>query len=154
MLTSETTTVPRPEECTSTCTVVAERDTVTERSPLAFTYDLKLGPQLVGIAKSYLTAALPLSLVQFSVAVPSSFDRLTEQSPDAAFPAYVAPRRVFVTWSVANAAAGSASEVTIRMRGRSRFMSGWRRGIGNAAHSVIPPGHPPLFPNTGDPRIT
>ena len=116
MLTSETTTSPRPEECTSTCTVFAERDTVTERSPLAFTYDLKLGPHLLGIAKSYLTAALPLSLVQLSVAVPSSFGRPTEQSPDAAFAAYLAPMWVFVTWRVASAAAGSASEVTTRMR--------------------------------------
>src|SRR6188472_3582654 len=124
MLTSETTTKPRPEECTSTCTVLSERDTVTERSPLAFTYDLKLGPQVLGIAKSYLTVALPLSLVQFSVAVPSSFDRPTEQSPDVDFAAYLAPRWVFVTWMVANAPAGSASEVTTRMRGRSRFMSG------------------------------
>ena len=124
MLTSAITTAPRPEEWTSTCTVFAERDTVTERSPLAFTYDLKLGPQLVGIAKSYLTVALPLSLVQFSVAVPSSFDRLTEQLPDTDFAAYLEPMWVFVTWMVANAAAGSASEAMTRMRGRSRFMSG------------------------------
>ena len=51
--------------------------------PPAFTYHLKLGPQLLGIVNAYLTTALPLSLVHFSVAVPSSFDRLTEQSPDA-----------------------------------------------------------------------
>jgi hypothetical protein len=124
MLTSAIRTAPRPEECTSTCTVVPERDTVTERSPLAFTYVLKLGPHLLGIPKSYLTAALPLSLLQFSVAVPSSFDRLTEQSPDAEFAAYFAPMWVFVTWRVANAAAGSASEVMKTMRSRSRFMSG------------------------------
>src|SRR3954453_19627229 len=154
MLTSETTIVPRPVECTSTCTVVPECDTVTVRSPPAFTYVLKLGPHLLGIMKSYLTEAPPLSLEQFSVAVPSSFDRLTEQSPDTDFAAYFAPMGVFVTWQVARAAAGSTSEATIRMRGRSRFMSGWRRGIGNTAHSVIPPGRPPLFPNTGDPRIT
>src|SRR4051794_4003173 len=154
MLTSETTIVPRPVECTSTCTVVPECDTVTVRSPPAFTYVLKLGPHLLGIMKSYLTEAPPLSLEQFSVAVPSSFDRLTEQSPDTDFAAYFAPMWVFVTWQVASAAAGSTSEATIRMRGRSRFMSGWRRGIGNTAHSVIPPGRPPLFPNTGDPRIT
>ena len=55
---------------------------------------------------------------------------------------------------VANAAAGSASEATTRMGSRSRFMSGWRHGIGNAADSEIPPAPPPLFPNTGDPRIT
>jgi hypothetical protein len=44
---------------------------------------LKLGPQLLGIVNAYLATALPLSLVHFSVAVPSSFDLLTEQLPDA-----------------------------------------------------------------------
>ena len=53
------------------------------RSPTAFTYHLKLGPQLLGIVNRYLAAALPVSLVHFSVAVPSSFDLLTEQLPDA-----------------------------------------------------------------------
>jgi hypothetical protein len=130
MLTSETTTKPRPAECTMTLTVFPECDTVTERSPPAFTYDLKLGPHLLGIVNAYLTAALPLSLVHFNVAVPSSFDRLTEQSPDADREAYWAPTWVFVTWMVANAAAGSASEATTRMGSRSRFMSGgaaWNR---------------------------
>jgi hypothetical protein len=83
MLTSEITTVPRPAECTTTRTVVPECDAVTEREPTAFTYHLKLGPQLLGIVNAYLAAALPLSLVHFSVAVPSSFDLLTEQLPDA-----------------------------------------------------------------------
>src|SRR6476661_1169319 len=124
MLTSEITTTPRPAECTMTATVVPECDTVTERSPTAFTYHLKLGPQVLGILNSYLAAALPLSLVHFSVAVPSSFDLITEQSPDADREAYLAPMWVFVTWLVANAAAGSASEATTRMRSRSRFMSG------------------------------
>jgi hypothetical protein len=130
MLTSETTTTPRPAECTTTRTVVPECDAVTERLPPAFTYHLKLGPQLLGIVNAYLTAALPLSLVHFNVAVPSSFDRLTEQSPDADREAYLAPTWVFVTWMVANAAAGSASEATTRMGSRSRFMSGgaaWNR---------------------------
>src|SRR3954447_9144248 len=154
MLTSETTIVPRPVECTSTCTVVPECDTVTVRSPPAFTYVLKLGPHLLGIMKSYLTDALPLSLEQLRVAVPSSFDRLTEQSPDTDFAAYFAPMWVFVTWTVASAAAGSASDATINMRGRSRFMSGSRRGIGTTAHSLLPRRQPRLFPNTGDPRIT
>jgi hypothetical protein len=139
MLTSEITTMPRPAEWTTTRTVVPERDDVTERSPTAFTYHLKLGPQLLGIVNAYLTNALPLLLVHLSVAVPSSVDRLTEQSPDADREAKLAPTRVFVTWLVANAAAGSASEATTRMRSRSRFMSGWRRGIGNAADSGIPP---------------
>ena len=91
MLTSETTTTPRPAECTMTRTVVPECDAVTERSPPAFTYHLKLGPQLLGIVNAYLTTALPLSLVHFSVAVPSSFDLLTEQLPDADDEAYCAP---------------------------------------------------------------
>jgi hypothetical protein len=124
MLTSETTTTPRPAECTITFTVVPECDTVTERWPPAFTYDLKLGPHLLGIVNAYLTAALPLSLVQFSVAVASSFDRLTEQSPDAEDAAYLAPTWVFVIWIVASAPAGSTREATTRMRSRSRFMSG------------------------------
>jgi len=130
MLTSEITTVPRPAECTMTRTVVPERDTFTEREPTEFTYHLKLGPQLLGIVNTYLAAALPLSLVHFSVAVPSSFDLLTEQLPDADDEANWAPMWVLVTWLVANAAAGSASEATIRMRSRSRFMSGvaaWNR---------------------------
>jgi hypothetical protein len=137
-----------------TRTVDPERDAVTERRPPAFTYHLKLGPQLLGIVNTYLTTALPLSLVQFNVAVPSSFDLLAEQLPDADDEAYLAPTRVFVTWVVASAAAGMASAATTRMKGRSRFMSGWRHGIGNAADSEIPPGQPPLFPITGDPRIT
>ncbi len=124
MLTSEITTTPRPAECTMTRTVVPERDVVTERLPTAFTYHLKLGPQLLGIVNTYLAEALPLSPVHFSVPVPSRFDLLTEQSPDADADAYLAPMRVFVTWLVASAAAGSASEATTRMRGRSRFMSG------------------------------
>jgi hypothetical protein len=130
MLTSETTTTPRLEECTTTCTVVPVCDVVTQRSPLAFTYDLKLGPHWLGIVKSYRTAAPPVSLAQYSLAVPSSVDRLTEQFPDADFAAYLAPTWVFVIWMVASAAAGSASEVTTRMRSRSRFMSGvaaWNR---------------------------
>jgi hypothetical protein len=83
VLTSEITTTPRPAECTMTRTVVPERDVVTERLPTAFTFHLKLGPQLLGIVNTYLAAALPLSVVHLSVAVPSSFDLLTEQLPDA-----------------------------------------------------------------------
>jgi hypothetical protein len=124
MLTSEITTTPRPAECTITRTVCPERDVVTECSPTAFTYHLKLGPQVLGILKEYVAAALPLTLVHLRMPVPSSFDRVTEQLPDAVRAAKPAPTRVFVTWLVANAAAGSASEVTTRMRSRSRFMSG------------------------------
>ena len=130
MLTSETTTTPRPAACTTTCTVVPVCDAVTQRSPTAFTYHLKLGPQLLGIVNAYLATALPLSVVHLSVAVPNAVDRLTEQSPDADREAKLAPMWVFVTWMVASAAAGSASEVTTRMRSRSRFMSGvaaWNR---------------------------
>jgi hypothetical protein len=110
MLTSDITTRPRPAECTITCTVVPECDAVTERLPPAFTYHLKLGPQLLGIVNAYLTTALPLSLVQLRVAVPSSFDLLTEQLPDADDEANWAPMCVFVTWMVANAAAGARGD--------------------------------------------
>jgi hypothetical protein len=85
MLTSETTTTPRPEECTTTRTVVPECDAVTQRVPTAFTYHLKLGPQVLGMVNTYLATALPLALVHFSVAVPNAVDRLTEQSPEADF---------------------------------------------------------------------
>ena len=83
MLTNEITITPRPAECTTTRTVVPEWDAVTQRVPTAFTYHLKLGPQVLGIVNAYLATALPLALVHFSVAVPSAVDRLTEQSPDA-----------------------------------------------------------------------
>src|SRR5690349_11989554 len=98
MLTSEITTTPRPAECTITRTVCPERDVVTECSPTAFTYDLKLGPQVLGILNAYVAVALPVLLVHLSVPVPSSFERLTEQLPDAVRATKPAPTRVFVTW--------------------------------------------------------